>query len=117
MFELTKRFTVEAAHWLPEYDGPCANLHGHRWVIGITVRSETLGAGGMVTDFREIKKAAAGVIATLDHGCVNDVLPNPTSERLAEWVYAHLETLLPGLVAVSVEETETSKCEYRRDRA
>lgn len=29
--QLVVRFTFAAAHHLPGYDGPCANVHGHTW--------------------------------------------------------------------------------------
>ena len=51
----------------------------------------------------------------LDHRYLNDVecLENPTSERLAEWIWQRLQPRLPLLSRVVVHETCTSGADYR----
>ena len=53
--------------------------------------------------------------AQLDHNYLNDVpgLENPTSERLAAWIWEQLAATLPLLSEVVVHETCTSGCRYR----
>ena len=36
--EVTKIFRFESAHNLPNYEGDCANLHGHSYKLEVTVR-------------------------------------------------------------------------------
>jgi 6-pyruvoyl-tetrahydropterin synthase len=65
--------------------------------------------------FAEISEALAPVFEQLDHRYLNEVagLENPTSEVLAQWIWAHLRLALPGLTRITVHETCTSGCEYR----
>lgn len=41
---VTKIFRFEMAHALPDYDGPCAHLHGHSYRLEVTL--STMGGGG-----------------------------------------------------------------------
>ena len=49
-----------SAHFLAGYHGKCANIHGHRWKVIATIKSEKLLEDpqnkGMVTDFGDLKK-------------------------------------------------------------
>ena len=51
----------------------------------------------------------------LDHHYLNDIpgLENPTSERLAAWIWEQLKPSLPGLSEVVVHETCTAGSRYR----
>ncbi|MBS0577329.1 MAG: 6-carboxytetrahydropterin synthase [Proteobacteria bacterium] len=53
--------------------------------------------------------------AQLDHHYLNDIegLDNPTSERLAIWIWDRLKPVLPALSEVVIHETCTSGCRYR----
>ena len=119
MWTLTKRFSFEAAHYLPYHAGACAGMHGHRWNVALVLESHALVTEGpetgMVMDFGAIKQATAAVLSLLDHKLLNEVqgLDNPTSENLAAWIFERTCRLLPFLRAVQVEETAGSSCEYR----
>lgn len=117
MLEIYKRFTIEAAHRLPNVpEGhKCGRLHGHSFQIEVRVAGEPGERTGWVVDFAEIKSACAPVIELLDHRYLNEVdgLENPTSENLARWIWERLEGRLPGLSAVCVKETCSSGCVYR----
>lgn len=71
----------------------------------------------MLIDFGSISTAIKPLIDEfLDHFCLNETLPleSPTSENVARWIFHRLaESRLP-IVAVTVEETCTSACTYRR---
>lgn len=66
-------------------------------------------------DFADIKTAFAPVFEALDHRFLNDVpgLENPTSERLAQWIWARLKPAIPQLSEIIVHETCTSGCRFR----
>jgi 6-pyruvoyltetrahydropterin/6-carboxytetrahydropterin synthase len=70
---------------------------------------------GWVVDFADLKAVFQPIYDQLDHHYLNDIagLENPTSERLAVWIWEQLKPLLPTLSAVIVRETCTSGCEYR----
>lgn len=110
--DIFKVFTIEAAHRLPNVPAghKCARLHGHSFRIEVHVAG-TLGAeSGWVMDFADIKAAFQPLHDQLDHRYLNEIegLDNPTSERLAEWIWARLKPALPGLSKVVVHETCTS---------
>lgn len=115
--DLYKRFTLEAAHRLPNVpEGhKCARLHGHSFGIELHVEGEVDPRTGWVLDFAEIKRAFAPIYARLDHHYLNDIpgLENPTSEVLAMWIWDQLKPILPQLSEVAVHETCTAGCRYR----
>jgi 6-pyruvoyltetrahydropterin/6-carboxytetrahydropterin synthase len=115
--EIYKDFTFEAAHRLPNVpEGhKCARLHGHSFRVRVTVDGEVGAESGWVMDFGALKAAWRPLHELLDHNYLNDVpgLENPTSERLAVWVWERLAPTLPALAAVGVRETCSSGCVYR----
>jgi 6-pyruvoyltetrahydropterin/6-carboxytetrahydropterin synthase len=114
---LSKSFTFEAAHWLPSFpEGhKCRRLHGHSFRVDVIVAGELPDGAHHLVDFGEIKSAISPIRKQLDHYCLNDVegLENPTSERLAEWIWERLAPELPLLAEIHVHETCTTRCEYR----
>ncbi|MFN4242948.1 MAG: 6-carboxytetrahydropterin synthase QueD [Tepidisphaerales bacterium] len=117
---LSKTFGFEAAHYLPTFpEGhKCRRLHGHSFRFDVVVEGDVPEDRGYLIDYGDIKKAAEPVVKRLDHYLLNEIpgLENPTSERLAVWIYEQLKPVLPGLTSVIVYETCTSSCEYRGER-
>ncbi|MDX1626924.1 MAG: 6-carboxytetrahydropterin synthase QueD [Wenzhouxiangellaceae bacterium] len=117
--EIFKEFQVEAAHRLPNLpdDHKCSRLHGHSFRIAVHVTGEPGERSGWVMDFADIKRAFKPLFERLDHHYHNDIdgLDNPTSENLAKWIWARLDTELPGLSKVVVRETCTAGCVYTGD--
>jgi 6-pyruvoyltetrahydropterin/6-carboxytetrahydropterin synthase len=115
--EIFWEFTFEAAHRLPNVpsDHKCSRLHGHSFRARVSVAGPVDSRAGWVIDFAAIKDACKPVIAQLDHYYLNEIagLDNPTSERLAVWIWRELSASLPMLCAVTVSETCTSGCVYR----
>ncbi len=115
--ELYKDFRFEAAHRLPNVpEGhKCARLHGHSFLVRLTVSGEVDPATGWLMDFDDIKDAFAPLLEQLDHHYLNEVpgLENPTSELLAKWIWDHLKPSLPELDSVEIRETCTVGCTYR----
>jgi 6-pyruvoyltetrahydropterin/6-carboxytetrahydropterin synthase len=115
--EIFWEFKFEAAHRLPNVpsDHKCSRLHGHSYQVRVQVQGDVDAHAGWVVDFGSIKDACGPVVAQLDHRCLNDIsgLENPTSERLAIWIWNELAAPLPMLAAVTVRETQHSGCIYR----
>ncbi|MGL6195993.1 MAG: 6-pyruvoyl trahydropterin synthase family protein [Thermoguttaceae bacterium] len=127
MFTVSREFTFCYGHRLPDYNGKCANIHGHNGKVEILLESESLDSQGMVVDFSELKdKIGHWLEETLDHKLIlrNDdplvavlqqmeepifLMENsPTAENLAKLVYNHAKLL--GLPIKSVRFWETEKC-------
>src|SRR4051794_39397020 len=107
-----KSFTFEAAHRLPNVppEHKCARLHGHSFHVEVHVEGDVGDESGWVLDFADIRDAFAPVHDALDHRYLNEIdgLENPTSERLAEWIWDRLAPALPRLSEIGVRETGTS---------
>ena len=131
--EVTKIFRFEAAHKLPNYEGDCANLHGHSYKLEVTVRrafgkalafeneydndTSTLPATEyMVMDFKELSKIVKeNIIKDVDHKYLNDIFEYPTAENMVYTFAEILHNKLPSnvfLVRVRLWETESSFAEY-----
>jgi 6-pyruvoyltetrahydropterin/6-carboxytetrahydropterin synthase len=115
--DIYKVFTLEAAHRLPNLppEHKCARLHGHSFRVEVHVNGDIGAESGWVMDFADIKAAFDPLFDRLDHRYLNEVagLENPTSERLAVWIWERLKPTLPQLSEVVVHETCTSGCRYR----
>ncbi len=115
--DIFKVFTLEIAHRLPNVPAghKCARLHGHSLRVEVRVSGEPDSHTGWVMDFADVKTAFRPIFDQLDHNYLNDVpgLDNPTSERIAEWIWRRLKPDLPGLSEVVVHETCTAGARYR----
>jgi 6-pyruvoyltetrahydropterin/6-carboxytetrahydropterin synthase len=115
--EITRRLEFDAGHRIPNHEGQCRHIHGHRYVIEVTLLGDVLNHqgyadDGMVLDFGDIKKLAnelivskwdhAFLVAKEDESLVNflgsiqghktvvlDVIP--TVENLAQTAFSILE--------------------------
>lgn len=72
MLQITKIFRFESAHAIGGYPGQCSNLHGHSYVLHVTVArepvSDHLVPPGFIVDFKELKHMVNGSIVSLfDH--------------------------------------------------
>ncbi|WP_303786784.1 6-carboxytetrahydropterin synthase QueD [Azovibrio restrictus] len=70
---ITRRLEFDAGHRIPDHKSQCRNLHGHRYVMEITLQGEVIQAAGassngMVMDFSDIKAIAREKLIDLwDH--------------------------------------------------
>jgi len=81
-----------AAHHLLNYDGNCANVHGHTWELEAFL--DIANTQELEFDFRDVKKEIDRILP--DHKDLNKVYPfNPTCENIAQQLYLDLEELLP----------------------
>ena len=115
--ELRKTFQIEAAHRLPNVPTghKCARLHGHSWRIEVAIEGPVGNDTGWVMDYAELKAAFQPIHDRIDHNYLNEIpgLENPTSERLAVWLWNELKPRLPLLIELVIAETCTSRCLYR----
>ena len=132
MYIVEKQIAFEAGHRLMDYDGPCANPHGHNYVCKIGIEGDSLNEIGMVVDFSDIKHLAKTFIdEVLDHATIlsrNDeeliefhtekghklyiIDENPTAEVIARHLYGVFTNMFKGLSYVTIEETPDSTATY-----
>jgi len=70
---ITRRLEFDAGHRIPDHASQCRHLHGHRYVLEVTLSGEVIRAdgeavNGMVMDFSDVKRSAAQhVVDVWDH--------------------------------------------------
>lgn len=73
---VTKKFRFEMAHALENYDGLCRNIHGHSYLLWVTILGQTNPDKtdpecGMVVDLSKLKQLVnKAVINKYDHALV-----------------------------------------------
>lgn len=73
---VTKEFRFEMAHALWNYDGLCKNIHGHSYILYVTIKGEPISnindvKYGMVMDFGDLKKIVnESIVNKMDHSLV-----------------------------------------------
>lgn len=87
---VSKDFQFEASHFLTKYYGKCEKLHGHSYRLRVTVEGQ-IAPNGLVLDFAILKRIVKRkVVDVLDHSHLNDILENPSAERLCQWIWQQL---------------------------
>jgi queuosine biosynthesis protein QueD len=79
MYNVTKEFKFEAAHRLHKLPSThaCSNLHGHSYVVHVSIDGEELNDVGFVIDFGELKFFQNWLDEHFDHAlilCMTDPL-------------------------------------------
>lgn len=76
MLQITKIFRFEMAHAVFGYKGKCQHIHGHSYVLHVSVTDQTtpdnfIASPGFIIDFKDLKKMVnESVIDGLDHKLV-----------------------------------------------
>jgi len=120
MYELGITTHFSAAHHLVAYPGACAVLHGHNWKVDVYVQGDQLDELGMLIDFTVLKASVGRLMNELDHTDLNTHSEfsdeNPTSERIAKFLYRRLavdaENENYKISKVTVHETPGSMASY-----
>ncbi len=91
--QVTKEFTFDSAHFLPNYYGKCERMHGHTYRLQVTVEGE-LGENGLLIDFVVLKRILKKqVLKKLDHQVVNDIIKISSCENVVKWIWDQLVDL------------------------
>jgi 6-pyruvoyltetrahydropterin/6-carboxytetrahydropterin synthase len=116
MYRLRIESHFDAAHKLIDYEGKCAELHGHTWKVEVFVVGEKINSAGILVDFSILKEKLNKIIERLDHKFLNELkeLENPTCENISRYIFENLKDLPKHvkLEKVRVWEGEKSWCEY-----
>jgi 6-pyruvoyltetrahydropterin/6-carboxytetrahydropterin synthase len=122
---VSRRETFNAAHQLRDPGlsddenrrlfGKCVNLHGHNYVLDVTVAGEVDKATGYVIDLKRLSEVICRqIIQDVDHRNLNTDVPwlegvIPTAENLAAAFWERLRPELPEGLLRSVRVSETDK--------
>jgi 6-pyruvoyltetrahydropterin/6-carboxytetrahydropterin synthase len=146
MYRLEIQHNAEASHrfWLADCDSKCRNIHGHSWIIVLTLKAEKLDAQGMVIEFGQLKAAWRGWLDQhIDHALMlNQADPlvqtlqiadpnlrlfltpeDPTTENLARLLARQAQAVLDSLgysptvkiERIRLQETRVNSAEFLPD--
>ncbi len=115
MYYLKTSACFDSAHFLHGYNGKCANIHGHHWIVKVKINGDKLQESGekrgMLLDFGDFKQAVKELAKGFDHTFIyekNTLKPatvvalkeegfslvetdfRPTAENFAAHIYAEL---------------------------
>lgn len=110
--------SFDSAHWLPKVKDThkCRQMHGHTYRIRIEFTCEMDEEMGWLVDYSVVKPLWKIIHKRLDHYVLNELLPNPTCELIAEYVGRELQGLIDRLgpakkiTVARIELRETEKC-------
>ena len=139
MYILKTTAAFDSAHFLSGYDGKCANIHGHHWVIEAKIQGTKLQAGGceqgMLIDFGRFKKSVRALADKFDHVLIyecNTLKPQteealrsegfkivpipirPTAENFAEYFFNILADEGLPMMSVAIYETPDNCAVYEK---
>ncbi len=89
VIRITKQFRFEAAHALWNYDGLCRNIHGHSYILYVTIIGSPVTDTshvklGMVVDFSLLKHIVnETIVAPFDHALMINA-HSPHNDMIAE---------------------------------
>ena len=90
---VTREFTFDSAHFLTDYYGKCERTHGHTYKLAVTLQGD-VQSNGLVIDFVVLKRIVKKqVLDKLDHFLLNDIIENPSAERVVMWIWDQLKDL------------------------
>lgn len=117
MYSLIVKESFDAAHFLKDYKGKCAKIHGHTWYVEVEIQGEKLDKTGMLIDFGEIKKKIREILP--DHEFLNEVIPiNPTAENLSKHFFNEFEKEFSEkgikIKSVTVWESPGCGCKFQK---
>lgn len=134
MITIAKRFTFDAAHFLPCMpDGhKCRGMHGHTYSVELAIRGNMKDHGpagnGILLDYDWIAEAWQPIHDAVDHKVLNEVkgLEMPSTENLVIWIFrwfyelakdrmTNAERLVWNLLhTVRVEESSSTWCQMSK---
>ena len=123
MYTIKVQGHFSSAHNLRGYRGKCEKLHGHNWKVEAQICAGRLNKLGMACDFKQVKDKLEKILSRMDHNYLNKLTyfekNNPTSERIAEFIYFNLKKLIKDkrikLKSVAVWETESSQAVFSEE--
>ncbi|MFJ4654439.1 6-carboxytetrahydropterin synthase QueD [Nocardia sp. NPDC088792] len=118
--EISKKWTFDAAHHLPNHAGKCRNEHGHTYTVEVAVSGPVQpdrgrSDDGMVLDFADLSQVwKTSVEPYLDHRNLNESIGKlgcwpTTAENIVRWIGETFEKNGIAITSVSLWETPTSR--------
>jgi 6-pyruvoyltetrahydropterin/6-carboxytetrahydropterin synthase len=120
VYEVTIKQSFSAAHMLTEVGGTCERLHGHNFIVEVSICSLELTDAGILIDFRILKQWTEEILKVFDHKYLNDISyfkdASPSSENIARHIYDRISEKIEEsclfVSRVTVWESEDARVSY-----
>ncbi len=120
MYEVTIKQSFSAAHMLKDVGGTCEKLHGHNFIVEVSICSTSLTDAGILIDFRILKQWADEILKEFDHKYLNEISyfkgMSPSSENVARYIYNRISEKVKksnlDVSRVTVWESEDARVSY-----
>tara|TARA_B110000438_G_C15422477_1_gene482537 strand:+ start:170 stop:574 length:405 start_codon:yes stop_codon:yes gene_type:complete len=131
MINLTKQYKFCAAHrywnesWAEEKNnevfGDDVRIHGHNYILSITLKGEINEESGFIVDLQKLNKIVnEKVINVFDHSQIEKDIEwfkgkQPSTENMVVYIWKQLVNIIPSdaqLYCVKLRETPTIFSEY-----
>ena len=114
---VTKELVFDSAHFITDHPGHCANLHGGRYKLNVTISDVIDPYSGFVMDYGYLKAVIVErVIKKLDHKSLNlsdaSLSWRSSTEILSTFIWQQLIDYLPNLSELLIYETDSSYCRF-----
>lgn len=111
MFYIKSRVEFDAAHFLNGSETPCDVIHGHRWKVDVSLRSDRLNKVGFMVNFVELKSWMKEMTENLDHNLANFYLKDTTAEHLSLYFFMFITEKLKDYNKKNKMNVEVDKVE------
>ena len=118
IFEITKQFTFEAAHYFPNMpEGHIyKKIHGHSFVVEVTFYGKKNKENQWVIDFDKLSKSLNEIKKKLDHKCINDIkeIGIPSLENISSWIGKQLKKKYSNVRSIKLSRPSCGEyCLYK----
>jgi 6-pyruvoyltetrahydropterin/6-carboxytetrahydropterin synthase len=120
VYEVTIKQSFSAARMLKEAGGTCEKLHGHNFIVEVSICSTGLTDAGILIDFRILKQWTDEILKEFDHKYLNEISyfkgMSSSSENLARFIYDRIFEKVKksnlDVSQVTVWESEDARVSY-----
>ena len=120
MYEVTIKQSFSAAHMLKDVGGTCEKLHGHNFIVEVSICSIALTDAGILIDFGILKQWTDEILKEFDHKHLNEIsyfkAMSPSSENIARFIYDRISEQAKksnlDVFRVTVWESEDARVSY-----
>ena len=114
MYEITIQKTFAAAHAIRLPDGSLEPVHGHNWLVEVTISAVELDEIETVMDFHMAEQILDAILVRVHNRHLNEVEPfigckvNPTAERVAWWIATSMKESLSSWLQKSLSTSQAA---------
>ena len=112
---INKIFSVEVSSAFTAFHSHDKSLneaaHSHNFKYTVTLKGALNGEGYLV-DFREIDRLLTEISKTLEGKNLNKIIPVPTTENLAFYIFCKVKEVFPQTCKITLREKENYQAVY-----